>query len=239
MKETALLNVWVTIPILPCISIEETLSFWQMLGFDITYKQTHPYQYGVVARGGHELHFGRVKGMEAKNNSFTGCLVAIYDASKVYDDFVSIFRQRMGKVPHSGIPRISRMKPGATRFTLTDVAGNSVIFVSHGNQDQEVWEDANHKEQSRMRKAIATAARFRDYKNDDVAAAKTLDAALKQVKPEDDKVDIAEALVMRLELAGILNEPQVVEQLDARLNKMNLKGRVEALKAKHHTREST
>ena len=238
MKDQKRLKEWVTIPILPCISIEDTLSFWRMLGFDVTYKQTRPYQYGVVARGGHELHFGRVKGLEAKNNPYTGCLVAISDAGKVYDDFVGLFRQRMGKVPHSGIPRISRMKPGTTRFTLTDVAGNSVIFVSYGDQDQEVWEEADEKHQSRLRKAIATALRFRDYKHDDVAAAKTLDAALKQAGPQDDALDIAEALVMRLELADVLNESHLVEPLEARLNSMNLEEHVAALKARHHTRTS-
>ena len=36
---------WVTVPILPCVAIEETLAFWEMLGFEITYKQTRPYQY--------------------------------------------------------------------------------------------------------------------------------------------------------------------------------------------------
>jgi hypothetical protein len=42
------------------------------------------------------------------------------------------------------------------------------------------------------------AKRFRDYKNDDEAAAKTLDTVLKTARDEDP--DLAEALVMRIEI---------------------------------------
>jgi uncharacterized protein HemY len=92
------------------------------------------------------------------------------------------------------------MKPGATRFTVTDVFGNSVIFVSMGEKDQEVWEQADDKTQSRLRQAIATATRLRDYKNDDEAAAKVLDTALRAAT--DDDPDLPEALVMRIEIAS-------------------------------------
>src|SRR5690606_41034783 len=70
-------RTWVTVPTLPCAAIEETLTFWETLGFEITYKQTRPYQYGVVTPGGSELHFGRVKGMEAASNLYNGCLVVV------------------------------------------------------------------------------------------------------------------------------------------------------------------
>src|SRR5690606_35403390 len=103
---------WLTIPTLPCIEIEETLSFWELLGFKITYKQTRPYQYGIVERGGFELHFGRVKGMHAGSNLYNGCLIMVSDAGKVYTEFTQIFKANLGKIPHSGIPRISRMRPG-------------------------------------------------------------------------------------------------------------------------------
>lgn len=50
-----------------------TLFFWEALGFTVTYRQDSPYQYGVFERGGYELHFGRVKGMDPAN-SHSGCL---------------------------------------------------------------------------------------------------------------------------------------------------------------------
>ncbi len=214
---------WTTVPILPCVSIVETLSFWEMLGFEITYKQTRPYQYGVVARGGSELHFGRVRGMEAVNYEYSGCLVMVPDAGKVYQEFRARFKEKLGKVPHSGIPRISRMKPGTTRFTLTDVSGNSIIFVDgrETDKDQETWEKADNKDQSPLQKSIAMAIRFRDYKEDEQAAAKTLDVALRKAENED-KTDIAEAWILQLDLATFMDEPDLAQECRTRLKELGL-----------------
>jgi hypothetical protein len=226
---------WITIPLLQCISIIETLEFWQALGFQITYKQTHPYQYGVVERGGHQLHFGRIKGMEAGNNFYTGCLIIVPDAEKVYHELTHGLKQHLGRVPHTGIPRISRMKPDTTRFTLTDVAGNSIIFVSNTEQDQEIWEKAENKNQSKLQRAIAIAIRFRDYKNDDAAAIKTLDAALKRVDDEN-VMDIAEALIMRIELAESSDDQAKVAECKSRLAQLAIsEGDLALLREKHGT----
>jgi hypothetical protein len=116
------------------------------------------------------------------------------------------------------------MKPGATRFTLTDVSGNSVIFVSKGNSDQENWEQADIKTGSKLQKAIAIAKRFRDYKNDDEAAAKILDTVLKTASDEDP--DLAEALIMRIEIA-LHQEEQSREQ--------ECRQKLTALELDHHT----
>lgn len=226
---------WLTIPILPCVSIVETLAFWEALGYTVTYKQTSPYQYGVVERGGYSLHFGYIKGMEATTNYYTGCLIMVQDATTVYKEFAGYMKQQFGKVPHTGIPRISRMKPGATRFTLTDVSGNSVIFVSYGKEDQDSWEETNDKHGSRMQKAIAVARRFRDYKNDDAMAAKTLDVALRRDENHD-RLELAEALVMRMELAGAMGDSVRAGECQALLDGLSLQeSELAAIKKKHET----
>lgn len=211
MTENSTIKEWLTIPILPCTSVVQTLEFWVMLGYTITYKQTRPYQYGVVERGGYTLHFGYLKGLDKQSNSNMGCLVIVGDAAAVYNEFASRFRQHTGKVPHSGIPRISRMKPGATRFTLTDVAGNAVIFVSGGERDQEDWEEADNRGQGRMKRALTVARRFRDYKNDDAMAAQTLDVALKH-RERENPLEVAEVLVMRMELAAAMHDEKAVAE---------------------------
>lgn len=212
---------WMTIPSLPCIEIEETLSFWEMLGFEITYKQTRPYQYGVIERGGFELHFGRVKGMDAERNFYNGCLIMVYDAEKVYNEFSQKFKETMGKIPHAGIPRISRMKPGATRFTLTDISGNSIIFINYGDEDQEIWEKADDKNQTSLQKSIAMAIRFRDYKEDVKAASATIDTALRKAKNETQR-DIAEALLIRIDLAIAMNDSFREHECKELLKQVNL-----------------
>ena len=124
------------------------------------------------------------------------------------------------------------MKPGATRFTLTDVSGNSVIFVSSGEQDQEVWEQADSKTKSRLEKVIAIAKRFRDYKNDDESAAKALDAALSTAKPDD--LHLAEALVMRIEIASHKGEQALVKEYVERLSNLGMDESSLAMLAQKH-----
>ena len=159
----------------------------------------------------------------------------VSDAEEVYRGFTAQMKSTLGKVPHSGIPRISRMKPGTTRFTLTDVSGNSVIFISYGEQDSDTWEKADDRDQSPLQRAIAMAVRFRDYKNDDVAAAKTLDAVLKRTGDESQD-DIAEALILRIELARVMENVQQQEVYTKRLNALGLSQEVtDRLKLKHTT----
>ena len=234
MTENSTINEWLTIPILPCSSVVQTLEFWEMLGYTITYKQTRPYQYGVVERGGYALHFGYLKGLDKQTNSNMGCLVIVGDAAAVYNEFAGRFRQTTGKVPHSGIPRISRMKPGATRFTLTDVAGNAVIFVSRGERDQEVWEEADNRDEGRMKSALTVARRFRDYKNDDVMAAQTLDVALKRREGEH-PLEVAEVLVMRMELATAMNDEKALAECKAILGQLDLRDEELLLINKRHS----
>lgn len=228
-------NKWVTIPILPCVSIGETLSFWQGLGYNVTYKQTRPYQYGVVARNGSALHFVTVKGMHSMNNFHTGCLVIVIDAGQVYKRFSADLKKLFGKVSHAGIPRISRMKPGATRFTLTDVSGNTVIFVSSGNTDQDNWKDTDSINGSKMQKAIAIARRYRDYKTDDGLAAKTLDTVLRTASDEDP--DLAEALIMRMEIALHQGETLREQECRQKLAALDLDNETLSLLEKRHRTE--
>ncbi|GGG99751.1 hypothetical protein GCM10007415_39500 [Parapedobacter pyrenivorans] len=230
-------KTWTTVPSLPCVAIEETLSFWEMLGFEITYKQTRPYQYGVVARGGSELHFGRVKGMEASGNEYNGCLVVVPSIEAVYQEFTATFKEKLGRIPHTGIPRISRMKPGTTRFTLTDVSGNSMIFIDSdsGEEDQNTWEKADDKNQSPLQKAIAMAIRFRDYKEDEQAAAKTLDVALRKAENEENTT-LAEALAVRMDLAVFMGNRVRADECNKLLSQLGLSQvDVDRLMQKHGT----
>jgi hypothetical protein len=232
MKENISAKEWITIPMLPCVSVTETVAFWEKLGYTTTYLQTRPYQYGVVERNGYALHFIAIKGIDAVN-SYTGCLVMVNDAAMVYNEFTGHFKQHYGRVLHSGIPRISRMKPGATRFTLTDVSGNAIIFISYGEKDQEEWEEADKKAAHTLQKAIAMARRFRDYKNDDDMAAKTLDAALNR-KGAHDQLELAEVLVMRIELAVAMGNEVKATQCRDRLDALHLTAQqLEDVKKRH------
>ncbi|MDF2188519.1 hypothetical protein [Paraflavitalea sp. CAU 1676] len=225
--------VWTSIPLLHCLAVNETLKFWNSLGYSITHQQSRPYQYGAIERQGHQLHFYRFKDIKADNNQQGTCLVIVPDAQQVYEDFTRRLKKALGKVPHTGLPRISRMKPGTTRFTLTDIAGNSVIFITLGVKDAATWEKAENKEQTMLQKAIAMAIRFRDYKNDDPAAAKTLDAALKKSQQEQPQ-DLAEALIIRIELAVFYEDKERAAQCEKQLANLGISEEfIKALRKKH------
>jgi len=225
-------KVWTSIPSLPAIDLEITLSFWKMLGFKINYIQTKPYQVIVVGRGDCELHFTVIKSMKVSDNPHTS-LILIPNVKTIYKEFIESFKAHLGKVPHSDIPRISRKKPDATRFTLTDYSGNSFIFINYGEKDKSTWRRAYDECQSPLQKSIAKSIVFRDYKKDEKASAKTLDAALQNVKNESQKV-LAEALLVRIELASSMNDQIREQECRALLDQVNLADKEKARLAKKH-----
>ncbi|WP_437638658.1 hypothetical protein [Sorangium sp. So ce854] len=216
---------WLTIPVLPCVSIGETLSFWEALGFTVTYRQDRPYQYGVVERGGHELHFGRVKGVDPAN-CHSGCLIMVTDAQRTHQAFSRSLRELLGRAPTSGLPRISRVRPGQTRFTVTDPSGNSVIFIQLGEDDGSAYDRADDPTLTPLQRAVARALRLRDFKEDDAAAARALDAALERIDGERG-ASAAEALRLRAELARAMNEPARERACLARIDELGSSGETE------------
>lgn len=192
---------WTTVPVLPCKVIGETLAFWENLGFTITYRQDRPYQYGVVERNGNQLHFVRVKGVEA---GYTGCLIMVRDVAAVYAEFCKALKGKLGRVPVAGIPRISRMRPGQSRFTVTDVSENSVIVIQIGEKDQVDYEGADPATLTPLQKAIALALRLRDFKEDYPASAKVIDMALGKMGAGESAEDQEKALDIRRSLAILM-----------------------------------
>lgn len=224
---------WITIPVLPYVSIDETLTFWETLGFAITYRQDRPYKYAVIERQGCQLHFVHFKGAEA-SASYSGCLIMVHNAEEVHKEFSDSIKTTLGKIPTSGLPRISRMRPKQTRFTITDPSGNSVIFIQLGAKDEEDYKVADIEGLSPLGKSIALAVRLRDFKEDYQAATKTLDNVLKKDLEKADNHEQAEALIMRAELARILNDKNKEAQCYERLAKLDIvPDKIRELKAKH------
>ena len=202
-----------TIPALPCVSIDQTLEFWGGLGFAITYRQKAPNPYGVVKRDGYELHFFGLKGLDPAR-AFSTCFVMVPDVEAVHAEFAASLARILGRSPAKGLPRISRMRPGQTRFTLTDPNGSSVIFIKYGPEDGKNAHAYEDPTLTPLQKAIKVAERLRDYHVDDRMAAKALDVALARSGPESPQ-DRAAALMTRAELARALDDPGLAERLEA------------------------
>lgn len=204
-----------TIPALPCVSLEESLAFWQAVGFTVAYKQRAPNPYAVIRSDDYELHLFGLKELKPENN-FSTCLVIVPEVEQLHGIFVTQLRTLLGKIPIKGFPRISRMRPGQTRFTLTDVAGNSIIYIKRGVEDAAAAEEYKQPGQTPLQQALNTAARLRDFHTDDAAAAKVLDLALKRHAPVA-SLEYARVLAARIELAIALDDRERAVQLQSRL----------------------
>jgi hypothetical protein len=209
-----------TIPALPCESMDDMLVFWQAIGFQVTYTQKAPNAYAVVRyEDDYDLHFFGLKVKPEAN--FSTCLIIVPEVEELHALFLQRLRNHLGKTPSKGFPRISRMKPKQTRFTLTDVSGNSIIFIKRGKEDEEVSQAYKQEGQTPLQKSLNTAIRLRDFHNDDAAAAKVLDSALAR-KQEGTQVELARVLAARIELAVISDEHDLARSLYAQFKNLEL-----------------
>ncbi len=204
-----------TIPILPCISINDTLDFYVMLGFEIIYQQERPNTYACVKRGGIELHFFSMKGYDDPATSYSTCSVITADVDTLYQDFVARMRQRHHKVLVVGIPRMTplRDKAGHTRgFNVIDPGGNWIRIAQYrGVPDGEDETERKKDKISKLEKAWRMAEILAD-KGDPEIAARTLDTAL--ARHEDATlVQRVQALVVRATLALTMEDSALARRL--------------------------
>lgn len=94
----------VTIPLLPCASIDEVAEFYVMLGFAVTYRQYRPNAYLSVRREEINLHFFGIPGYQA-DQSYSSCLIQVEDPRELHDAFAAGMREVYGQVLITGIPR--------------------------------------------------------------------------------------------------------------------------------------
>lgn len=191
-----------SIPLLPCVELTSTLEFYALLGFEVTYQQRAPNPYAATQRGGAQLHLFGLKGLDPQK-AFSSCLIIVDEVEALHARFLDALRKAYGRTPVRGLPRMTRMRKGQTRFTLTDPSGNSLMFIRR--DEPEGYGDEAEAPTSILGKALKTARRLRDFKGDDAAAAKVLDAALK--KPDAGTAKEREqALADRAELAVALGD---------------------------------
>lgn len=211
-----------SIPALPVVSLDETLQFWTALGYQTTYTQRAPNPYGVVARDGYELHLYGLKGLDPAT-AFTTCLVMVPEVEELHAEFSANLRELLRRSPARGLPRISRMRPGQTRFTLTDPNGTSIIYIKHGPEDEEKAQAYKNPDLTPLQRAIKVAERLRDYNLNDHSAAKALDNALKRAG-EEASADRVRALEMRAELARDMGDEELAGKLEAEARELSLGG---------------
>jgi hypothetical protein len=187
-----------TYPILPCRELDESISFYETLGFNRTYRQMRPNPYAVVALEDIQIHLCGIEGFNPAD-SYGSVIIAVPDPDSLYHDFAAGLRKAHGKLPVAGIPRIlrPRKKYGTVRgFTVIDPGGNWLRIYKLGETEEE-----NSAEQAEgLTQIIYVAARLGDAHGDEALALKTLENGLARF-PEATAVERAKAYLYRAELA--------------------------------------
>lgn len=209
-----------TIPLLPCIDPDGTVTFYEALGFAVTDRQDRPYLYLALALDDIEVHFKAASPkLDAAEENSGGFLTFVDDVVPVHARFVANVRRRLGRVPATGLPRLTRLRPGQTRFCIYDPSGNCIIVI---NRDEPDVEYGGSRELAGLAKAHDNVRILRDFKNDDALAARALDTALRRYGADAPRLDLALAHADRAELAVALGERTQAEASRAELTALAL-----------------
>ncbi|WP_040808883.1 glyoxalase [Nocardia concava] len=210
----------VSIPVLWGGDLPETLDFYRTLGYKVTYEMTRPYIYGMVERAGFQLHFGPTpKGMTSGEEAHISCLVIVEEVEAWHAEFKAALRARYGRVPAKGAPRITRFRPGQTRFTVVDPVGNTVIYVQPDEPDPEY---GGSKQLEGLARVLDNARIYRDSKLDDATATRVLETGLRRFAATAPLLDQARALAMLAEIAAVAGDSDRVTELRARIEALGL-----------------
>lgn len=108
---------------LPCADIDRTAEFWTALGLSVTYRQARPNPYLALGRGGVALHYYGLENLDPDDNHGT-CGVVVDDTEPLHRLFTRGLTARYGRIPLSGLPRITRPRQRANNAGLS---GFSVV----------------------------------------------------------------------------------------------------------------
>lgn len=192
-------------PCLPCNSINDIVTFYKALGFEVIYLLERPRNYAVVQRGNITLHFFTMKGFKPAD-SYGTCYIAVSDVEALYRDFAAGLRKQYGKLPVTGIPRLLPIRnrvEGERRFNVIDPGGN---WIRIGQQVEKSELDGDDDlKASKLSRALKGAIFTDESKGDTPLAAQMLDEALAK-HPDAPAAHRFQALVVRVGLAIALND---------------------------------
>jgi len=197
-----------TYPILPCRELDESISFYEILGFKRTYRQVRPNPYAVVALEDIQIHLCGIEGFNPVD-SYGSVIIAVPDPENLYRTFAAGLRETYGKLPITGIPRIlrPRKKYGTVSgFTVIDPGGNWLRVYKLGDSEQE----ASLEKVEGLSQIINVAARLGDAHGDEATALKTLEKGLKRF-PKAAAVERAKAYLYQAELAVRTNNNDLAQ----------------------------
>ncbi|MBF6170560.1 VOC family protein [Nocardia blacklockiae] len=209
-----------SIPMLWSGDLAVTLEFYRALGYAVTHEQTRPYSYGVIERDGCQVHFGPMPehGGSAEE-ARVGCLVLIDDAARWHAEFTECLRRTYGRVPARGAPRITRFRPGQTRFTVVDPAGNSITYIQ---RDEPEVEYGGSRALTGLARVLDNARILRDFKTDEAAAVKVVEVGLRRFARIASALERGRALAMLADIHTVAGDSEAAARRQAELAELTL-----------------
>lgn len=197
-----------TYAILPCRELDQSIAFYETLGFQRTYRQVRPNPYAVVALEEIQIHLCGIDGFNPAD-SYGSVIIVVPDPDSLYQQFASGLRQTYGKLPVAGIPRILRPRKryGTVRgFTVVDPGGNWLRVSRLGDSE----EDATLEKVTGLAQSVQVAARLADAHGDEAQALKTLEGGLARFS-EAPALERVRAYLYRAELAVRTHNRELAE----------------------------
>jgi hypothetical protein len=212
----------VTVPLLPCASIDDIVDFYGVLGFRTTYQQRKPNPCVGLQREDLNLQFFEIAGFDPAQ-SYGSCIVLTEDIAELHRAFAAGMRAAYGKVLVSGMPRMTRPRArknadGLGGFSVIDPGGNWIRVFQHAA----AMPAPAPVPGGRLSKALANAVVLADSKGDVGQAARILDSALARPQADDEPVAHVEVLVYRAELAMALHDRETATEMLARVGHIAL-----------------
>lgn len=235
----------VMVPMLPCGDTDEIADFWTGLGLNVTYRQRRPNPYLALELGGIALHYYGMPEWDPELSHST-CAVAVSDTEPVYALFAAGLRERYGRVPVTGRPRITRPRrrannAGLSGFSLIDPAGNWVrvtrVAAAETNEAEEAEAAAvpaagdgdvapwsGTPDAGPVARALDAAVVLADSHGDPAQARKILAGALRRAAGTEDPAasgvpvtELAPALAYLVELSVRTDDEEAARSAHARL----------------------
>jgi catechol 2,3-dioxygenase-like lactoylglutathione lyase family enzyme len=161
-----------TIPILPCRDIDDIVPFYEALGFRVTHRQVRPNPFVALQREDVDLQFFGLAAFDPAT-SMGSCLLVVPDTRMLFDEFAAGLRERYGRLPVSGIPRITRPRErrgAGGGFSVVDPGGNWIRVT----QDREGASDATPATTGPLELVLQAAARQGDARGEEATAIEML-----------------------------------------------------------------
>jgi hypothetical protein len=177
------------VPMLPCGDIDDMARFWTPLGLSVTYRQLRPNPYLALRRNAIELHYYGMDDVDPEQ-SYSSCSIVVPDTAPLHELFVKGLRSAYGRVPLTGLPRITRPRlrannAGLSGFSLIDPAGNWIRVSRRAEEGQEpravddrtAWVSAGG---GALARALENAVVLADSHGDEAQAHRSLSGAVQR-----------------------------------------------------------